>query len=244
MHTLGPWCIWVCKFSVSAFGERLNNAQRDSKKEWMSVHLLLANFLCDLLHPTVPVTASCDTHTHTSQRRIQWWRVSRFSLMDLLCVVLLCVVLNPHFHSFFLMLTNIIRIEMKAIKAWERASLTHHCEIILKFGMFFGWSVLLPASWVYVLSLFICVFLCFLSYFTAPPSCVLSSFTLPPFVQSQSVLPSLCIWMSAPFFHCQSFLSWVPSSSSTCVLLWIICALRLIVELNSCEPYRHFPSLH
>lgn len=44
------------------FGEELNNAQRDSKIEWMSVHLLLANFLCDLLHSTVPVTASCGTH--------------------------------------------------------------------------------------------------------------------------------------------------------------------------------------
>lgn len=52
------------------FAERLNNAQRDSKMERMSVHLLLANFLCDLLHSTVPVTASCDTCTHTSPLRI------------------------------------------------------------------------------------------------------------------------------------------------------------------------------
>ena len=42
----------------------LNNAQRDSKIEWMSVHVLLANFLCDLLHWSVPVSASCDTYTH------------------------------------------------------------------------------------------------------------------------------------------------------------------------------------
>lgn len=49
-------------FSV---GAGLNNAQRDSKIEWMSVQVLLANFLCDLLHSTVPLTASCDTYTHT-----------------------------------------------------------------------------------------------------------------------------------------------------------------------------------
>lgn len=70
MRTLGPWCIRVCKFNVSAFGEGLNNAQRDSKIEWMSVRLPLANFLCDLLHSTVPVAASCDTCTHTSLLRI------------------------------------------------------------------------------------------------------------------------------------------------------------------------------
>lgn len=33
----------------------LNNTQGDSKIEWMSVHLLLANFQCDLLHSSVAV---------------------------------------------------------------------------------------------------------------------------------------------------------------------------------------------
>lgn len=71
-HTAGPSCIWVCKFNVSVFGEGLNNAQRDSKIEWMSVHLLLANFLCDLLPSTTPVTASCDTYTQNPYR--EYWR--------------------------------------------------------------------------------------------------------------------------------------------------------------------------
>lgn len=66
IHAYFESLVYLSKFSVSVFGEGLNNAQRDNKIEWMSVHLLLANFLCDLLHSTVPVTGGCDTFTHTS----------------------------------------------------------------------------------------------------------------------------------------------------------------------------------
>ncbi len=93
MHTLSPWCISVCKFNVSEFGEGLNNAQRDNKIEWMSVYLLLANFRSDLLHSTVPVTA-CDTFTHTSLLRIQNTMVASIQVLNhrqIFCVLILCI---------------------------------------------------------------------------------------------------------------------------------------------------------
>lgn len=97
VHTWSPWCIWVCKFNVSVFGERLNNAQRDSKIKWMSVRLLLANFLCDLLHSTVPVTTSCDTCTHTCLLRILNTMVTGVQVLnhrEILCCYVLSLCLN------------------------------------------------------------------------------------------------------------------------------------------------------